>query len=266
MHVVAYNLSAITKRNLEITFDTPTRLGYLWTQRNTKPEGGTMKAYGYVRVSGKGQVEGDGFTRQEEAIRSFAKAAGIEVAHVYREEGVSGTTDEADRPAFQDMVSAILKNGVRAIIVEGLDRLAREYRIQETLLVYLASKGITLYSARTGENVTEAVLSDPMRKALVQIQGVFAELEKGLLVKKLRQARERKREKEGRCEGRKGYAESAPEVLDRICQIRRKAPGKPRRTWNEVAALLNEENVPSMSGKPWTGPGVQTLMSRERAR
>ncbi len=31
-----------------------------------------MKAYGYLRVSGKAQVEGDGFVRQEQAIRQYA--------------------------------------------------------------------------------------------------------------------------------------------------------------------------------------------------
>lgn len=224
-----------------------------------------MQAYGYVRVSGKGQVDGDGFKRQEEAIRAFAKSAGIEVAQVYREEGVSGTTDEADRPAFQEMVAAILKNGVKAIIVEGLDRLARELRVQETLLVYLASKGIVLYSARTGENVTEAIMGDPMKKALVQIQGVFAELEKGLLVKKLRVARTRKREREGKCEGRKGYHEAAPEILERVKQLRRKPPGRPRMTYADVADVLNREGRLTLAGKPWTAANVQVLMSRTRS-
>ena len=124
---------------------------------------------------------------------------------------VSGKKGEADRPAFQEMLSEILKDGVRTVVVEGLDRLAREYRIQETLLIYLASKGIDLISAGTKENVTEAIMADPMRKALVQIQGVFAELEKNLLVKKLRVARERKRKETGKCEGRKSYQEAMPE-------------------------------------------------------
>ncbi len=50
-----------------------------------------MKAYGYLRVSGKGQVDGDGLIRQEQAISDYAIAHGIEVAMIFREEGVSGT-------------------------------------------------------------------------------------------------------------------------------------------------------------------------------
>jgi hypothetical protein len=49
--------------------------------------------------------------------------------------------------------------------VERLDRLAREYVVQEQLLIYLASKGIVLLNASSGENITEAINSDPMKKA-----------------------------------------------------------------------------------------------------
>ena len=49
------------------------------------------KAHAYLRVSGKGQVQGDGFTRQLKSIREYAAAHGIKIVNVYREEGVSGT-------------------------------------------------------------------------------------------------------------------------------------------------------------------------------
>lgn len=226
-----------------------------------------IKAFGYVRVSGKGQVGGDGFRRQEAEIQAFAKGNGYEVARVFQEEGVSGTTDEADRPAFQDMVSAILRNGVRTIIVEGLDRLAREYRIQEALLIYLASKDIALIAARTGENVTEAVKADPMRKALVQIQGIFSELEKGLLVKKLRLARERKRAVEGHCEGRKAYTrdtlpEGHREAVAAIKRLRRTNPGQKRRSYETIAQELNRIGMKTLKGQPFTGTNVQNLWNR----
>ena len=158
------------------------------------------------------------------------------------------------------MVSEILKDGVKTVIIEGLDRLAREYRIQETLLIYLASKDIDLVSARTQENVTEAVMADPMRLALVQIQGVFSQLEKSLLVKKLRTARERKRAETGKCEGRKGYAERMPEVVREIKRLRRKRKGMPKRTYKKVAEELNRQNFKTLSGKEWTGQAVQDVL------
>ena len=75
-----------------------------------------------------------------------------------------------------------------------------------------------------------------MKKALVQIQGVFAELEKSLLVKKLRAARERKRDKTGKCEGRKSYREIAPEIIDEMRRLRRKPKGIVKRmTYVDIA-------------------------------
>jgi DNA invertase Pin-like site-specific DNA recombinase len=218
------------------------------------------KAYAYLRVSGQGQIDGDGFRRQEEEIRAYCAANQIEIVATFKELGVSGTTDETERPAFQEMIAAILKNGARTVIVEGLDRLAREFRIQESLLIYLASKGITLINARTGENVTDAIASDPMKKALIQIQGVFAELEKNMLVKKLRTARQAKAKELGKCEGRKSYLEAAPELVARIKALYRKPRNGQRKSLQQIADQLNSEGVLTMDGKIWTKQNLHRVL------
>lgn len=222
------------------------------------------KAYGYLRLSGQGQLDGNGFDRQEQTIKDFAKSVDIKIVTIYQEQ-VSGVTDESDRPVFQQMISDILRNGVRTIIVERLDRLAREYRIQESLIIYLASKNITLINASTGENITKSMDSDPMKKALIQIQGVFAELDKNLLVKKLRTARETIREDLGKCEGRKGYNENPEKrdfLLKTIKKLRRKPRGRKRPTYAATAARLNEMGIESLTRKQWSGAMVQNFLQR----
>ncbi|WP_286817652.1 recombinase family protein [Desulfobacter sp. UBA2225] len=211
-----------------------------------------IKAFGYVRVSGKSQINGDGFKRQEKAIKEYAKASGYQIERIFKEEAISGTLDETERPAFQEMVSAILKNGVRTIIIEGMDRLARDLQIQTALITYLASKEITLISARTDQDITKAVMEDPMQKALVQIQGVFSELEKNLLVKKLKQARTRKKEDHGKCEGRKSYQELNPELIAEIKRLRRKPKNGKRLSLQKTMESLNESGFTTTSGKPFT--------------
>lgn len=221
------------------------------------------KAYGYLRVSSRGQLDGDGFDRQEEAITRYAAKHGIEIVDGYFEEGVSGTKDVEDRPAFQEMLSAILSNGIRVVVVESLDRLAREYRIQESLLVYLASKDITLINARTEEDVTAAIKSDPMKKALIQMQGIFSELEKAQLVRKLKVARDRKRAKTGRCEGRRGYLDS-PELLESIVSMR----DVDKMTFREIAFILNHssDSQPKLNGTEWTGDNVWKVYTKVKRR
>ena len=223
------------------------------------------EAYGYIRVSGKGQVRGTGLQRQEAAIREYANANRFQVIQIFQEKGVSGTEKKDRRPAFQEMMAIVLKDGVCTIIVEGLDRLAREYTVQEQLLIYLASKEVELISANTGENVTEAIKADPMKKAMIQIQGVFAELEKNILVGKLRKARERKKKVEGKCEGRKSYLEISPEIVKKIKLLRRRNRKGKRRTFSQVAKELNRQGMTTMTGKPFTSNNVAVILHRVKS-
>lgn len=155
------------------------------------------KAVAYLRVSGASQLEGNGFERQLESITAYAAKNTVEIVGVYREEAVPGKTEMDARPAFMAMLADLLSNHCRCIIVERLDRLAREYRIQEELLLYLMRHSLTLIAADTGENITEAMLADPMRRFVVQLQGLLAELDKNLLVAKLKKARASVRAKGG---------------------------------------------------------------------
>jgi len=220
-----------------------------------------MKAMGYLRVSGQGQMDGTGFDRQEEIVKTYARENKIQLLKVYRE-CVSGTKDTEDRDVFQEMITDMLRNGIRTIIVEGLDRLARELRVQESLVAYLASKDIQLISARTGEDVTQAIKEDPMKVALIQIQGVFSQLEKSLLVKKLKKAREKVRLEKGKCEGAKSYKEEHPELIRRIKALRRRHKNGYRRTCKEIAEILNKEGLATRRGKAFTRQTIADILHR----
>lgn len=225
-----------------------------------------MKAFSYLRVSGIGQVDGDGFDRQRQAIDKQATSMGAVIVGEFAEEGVTGEAEWNDRPAFRDMMAAIMDNGVRTVIVENLTRLARAYVIQDAILIYLASKKVALISADTGENITEAFLGDPMKKAIIQMQAVFSELEKNSLVRKLKAARARRKEKDGRCEGRKpfGHFPGEDAALSRMRWLRRKQIGKAKRmSFAKIAAQLNEEGLQTRSGKLWAASSVRDILNRK---
>lgn len=223
------------------------------------------QAFAYLRVSTVGQVQGHGFDRQLDTIQAYAQEAGIVIVQVFKEEGISGTTDETQRPAFQELMAAVLGNGVRTIVVESMDRLARELRIQEALLVYLASKGVNLISARTAENITQAVQADPLKKALVQVQGVFAELEKNQLVRRLKKGRDKTRQLTGRCEGRRPYGDSEAEqaVIRRIRAMRRRRRnGMKGMTLQAIADRLNSEGIRTRDGLQWRPVQIHRILTR----
>ena len=204
-----------------------------------------MKYFGYTRLSSISQINNEGRHRQEETINNYAKENDIEIAHIYNEQ-VSGTKDIESREVFQQMIVDIMKedeNIPKFICVEDLSRLAREFRVQESLLIYLVSKDVGLINARTGENVTEAIKSSPMQKALVQIQGIFSELEKEMLVLKMRNARQRIKQKTGKCEGRKSYSQTNPKLIKRINEL------KKTNTLSNIPKILTEEGFKTSMNK-----------------
>ncbi|MBW8015046.1 MAG: resolvase [Planctomycetes bacterium] len=222
-----------------------------------------IKAVGYTRVSSKGQQkDGTGLERQEQTITEFANKNDYEITIVYKE-AFTGT--DADRPEFLLMLAELLSNGIRVIIIERLDRLARDLMVQMQLVSMLCTKKLTLISADTGFNVTESYNSDPMNKMMLQVQGAFAELDKSMLVLKLKKARQAKKAKTGRCEGRKpyGYHDSEKPILERIKQLNRKPRGGVRLGCYEIANILNKEGLATRTGKKWSGVVVKRIITRQ---
>lgn len=216
-----------------------------------------MKALAYLRVSGMGQVDGDGFARQTEAITRYANTSGLEIVQTFREEGVSGTKDLEQRPALQALLLAIEDGDVTVVLIERLDRLARDLMVQETILGDLRKRGITVIS------VTEPDLcsDDPSRKLMRQIFGAIAEYDKAMIVLKLRGARQRMKAKTGRCEGAKafGTSETHRPVIERILSLRGAGMAV-----DTIAETLNSEGHKSKTGGRWYGSSVRNVLMREQ--
>jgi len=219
------------------------------------------KAFGYVRVSGKGQVDGDGFARQEAAIRSYAKANGIDLVRIYREEGVSGTTEV--RPALADMLVSLEQNGhgIKLVIIEKLDRLARDLMVQEAIVHDLRKGGFSLVSALEGADLLE---DDASRKLIRQVFGAIAEYDKAMTVAKLRAARERKKAATGSCEGRKAFTkETLPEgvrtALEETRRLRKVNPGQRQMSFTEVAQRLNDMGLHTVQGKAYSAANLMRM-------
>ena len=216
-------------------------------------------AFGYLRVSGKSQVEGDGFDRQVEAIRKYAAAHDIEIVRFYYEKGVTGKTDLEDRPALKEMVLHLLSNGTRLVLIERLDRLARFLMYQESILQDLKRKGIEMISVTEPEMCSD----DPTRVLMRQVLGAFFEYERTCIVNKTRAARERIRNQGLRCEGRKPYghhpdypAEVA--LVERIIKMRTDG-----RTLTSIGDELNREGIKTRSGGLWYPNQVQRVLRQD---
>jgi len=213
------------------------------------------RAFAYLRVSGRGQIEGDGFKRQELAIRSYAEAHGFKVARVFREEGISGTSELHGRKALLELL-AKQANGAQIVLIEKLDRLARDLMVQENLIADIQKRGFRLISVAE----PDLLENDPTRKLMRQIIGAISEYEKQMTVLKLRGARERAKAQHGKCEGRKlyGFRLGETDVIARMKELRDSG-----RNFRQIAAALNAEGIKTRTtGKRWHGSAVSQILKR----
>ena len=216
------------------------------------------KVFGYLRVSGRGQVDGDGFPRQLAAVRAFALANDLRLIRIFREEGIAGTAESFERPAFAEMLSSLYSDGVRTVIVERLDRLARDLMVQERIVAEFQKNGFELISVAE----PDLMATDPQRVFFRQIMGAVAQLDKGNIVAKLRGARLRKKATEGRCEGAKpyGFYEGEDSILERMKALRHQGMG-----FDRIAVALNAEGLKPRRGVRWYGIGINKILMRTGA-
>jgi DNA invertase Pin-like site-specific DNA recombinase len=187
------------------------------------------------------------------------RAKQISIVRVFREDGVSATKETMDRPVWADMMATLHSNGVRTIIVEKLDRVARDLMVQEAAIADIQKHGFTLISVAE----PDLMANDPTRVLMRQLMGAVAQYDKSHIVVKLRGARMRKKAKEGRCEGRKpyGFYEGEAAVIDRMKALREQGLG-----YDRIAAKMNTEGLATRSRGRWHGVMVNRILSAERKR
>ena len=230
--------------------------------------------YGYIRCSGISQMEGDGPERQRAAIIEYCRANGFDIAEWYIESHTG--TDLDGRIEFRHMRDAMVSNGVRIVVVEKMDRLARSIMIQETIIADFKNNGIVLYSATLGED--DLCGDDPTRVLMRQILACFFDYERKMIIGKLKAARSRIKG-EGRkpgqknyspdpvlncnAEGRKPYGQKPGEEPIRQRMIDMRAQGT---YYEEIANTFNSEGVPcrmAHKGKKWSASTIQKILTRK---
>ena len=153
----------------------------------------------------------------------------------------------------RDALKRIASNGVRTIIVETASRFARDLIVAETGFRRLRDAGITLIAA-DGSN---SFLDDTPTSAFIrQVLAAVQELDKAMIVSKLKGARQRKRATGVKVEGRKSYGEAVPATVERAKAL--KAEGL---TLRQVADRLASEGYQTRAGTPYQFTAVGRMIS-----
>jgi DNA invertase Pin-like site-specific DNA recombinase len=218
----------------------------------------------YLRVSGRGQVLGDGFDRQIETIQKRAEYDNWSLLPEVREEGVTGTKEAVDRPALSALLEKLSSSqDCKTIIVERADRLARDLIVGELLLKECRSLGIRVIEAESGRDMTADDSDDPTSKLIRQILGAVAEFDKSSIVLKLRKARQRKKARTNGREGKEGVKpfgalDGEFDTLRRILELQKAGHGA-----TKIARILNSENRKPRHGVRWIRQSVHGILKRK---
>jgi hypothetical protein len=81
-----------------------------------------------------------------------------------------------------------------------------------------------------------------------------------MTVAKLRDARERKRRENGKCEGRKSHAELNPELVVLVPQMRRRRPKGGQRSLREISAELAMRGFMNERGNAFSAASISSML------
>jgi DNA invertase Pin-like site-specific DNA recombinase len=174
-------------------------------------------------------------------LRRFAAERGYQIVQEYVDHGVSGT--KVRRPALDQLLKDAHRRGFDAVIVWSCDRLARSTKHFLQVLDELNELGIQFLSQR------ETIDTDgPLGRAIVVIISAIAELERSLIVERVR-AGMRRAKLEGRRIGRTPLDVDREEVVrDRLAGLSlTKVAKKYSVSRATVCRFVNESKMPKVA-------------------
>ena len=166
----------------------------------------------YLRVSTLDQTTAN----QERELRDIASRMGWDIRKVYKDHGISGARGRDKRPAFDALCRDAAKRQFDIVMAWSVDRLGRSLQDLVGFLSELHAMRIDLFLHQQGIDTTT-----PAGKAMYQLMGVFAEIERSIIQERVRAGLKRA-VSEGQTLGRPPIA---PELEKRI-HAALKAPGR----------------------------------------
>lgn len=230
----------------------------------------TTPAIAYIRVSTKKQSFGDGPQRQQRAITKYAAKHDLHIKRTFTDY-YTGTAIE--RPALAEAMLYLKRHPDTIVVIDTMDRLGRKLHVQEAILSRVWDLGATIHACSPAGPIHPDDEADPMRVAMRQMIGVFAQLDKAMLVAKMKDARQAKAARGGYAHGGVPYGKQVQdhELVDnpdeqQVIQLARTlhAQGLSLRS---IGAALDTMGYRPRNGGAWHPTVVRSIITGEgRAR
>jgi len=221
----------------------------------------------YLRVSGREQVRHHGLTVQESEVRTWAIGHGYRVIRLHQDAASGG--EGVVRPGLLSALEEVKAGRAAGVIVQRLDRIARDVVAQEAFIAEVRRAGGRVFSASDGEaQLLGDDPGDPARTLLRQMMGAVAQYEAALMRVRMQAGKERKKAAGGYTDGRPpiGFRAQAgalvadareQAVIARALELR--SVGQ---SYREVAAILSHEGYRNRQGTTAWHPETLRRMCR----
>jgi DNA invertase Pin-like site-specific DNA recombinase len=206
-------------------------------------------AIAYVRVStGKQSRSGLGLEAQQATIKRFAEQEGFEIVQTFTEVQ-SGKDDDNRRPQLAAAQEAARK-AKAPVIVAKLDRLSRDVHFISGLMKYKVAFIVADLGADT----------DPF---MLHLFAALAEKERRMIGQRTREALASAKARGVQLGGLRDHGREAKaaavERAKALAPLFEELEGK---SFREIARILNDRNVATLTGKPWSAMTV--IRARDR--
>jgi DNA invertase Pin-like site-specific DNA recombinase len=206
-------------------------------------------AIAYIRVSTRQQGKsGLGLEAQEALIKRFADQEGFQIAQSFTEVQ-SGKDDDQKRPQLNAALEAARK-AKAPVIVAKLDRLSRDVHFISGLMKHKVSFIVADLGADT----------DPF---MLHIYAALAEKERAMISRRTRDALAAAKANGKQLGGLRDYGRAAKEAaVERAKALAPLFAELADKSAREIARILNDRDVATPTGKPWSAMTV--IRARDR--
>ena len=117
---------------------------------------------------------------QRLALQEVADRSGWNVVEVFEDRGVSGAKGRDRRPQFDRLLKAVTRRRIDMVAAWSVDRLSRSMQDLVSFLAELQGCNCNLHLHQQGLDT-----STPTGRAMFQMCGIFAELERAILIERI---------------------------------------------------------------------------------
>lgn len=233
-------------------------------RRQTAPAPNEAAAAAYTRVSTTEQAqEGVSLAAQEERIRAYCTAAGLELVQVLREEGVSGAKPLGGRPRGQTLAGLVRDGRVKHVVALKLDRLFRDAADALAQTRMWDQADVALHLIDLGGQAINS--RSAMGRMFLTLTAAFAELERNLIAERTRAALDHKRaHRRVYSPTPLGFTRDGDQLIEdrdeQALVMRIRGMRVSGATYGTIARTLNAEGVPTKRGATWHRSTIAYLL------